>query len=111
MSQNASDARMFAKEIAKYFDGAGVDKRMTPKVTSLFSKLVRVASGGNTALVESAVALTQSEKRAIEKHFSVTADYRVNPELLSGLKIQVGDLLIDTSGASIVHNLARTLSS
>jgi F0F1-type ATP synthase delta subunit len=111
MLQQTNDARLFAKEISKYLDTAGVEKRMATKVNALFSKLARRASGENTAIIESAVALTQSEKRIIEKHFAVIAEYRLNPELLTGLKIHVGEFLIDTSGQTAVTDLVRILSA
>lgn len=110
MTQQSADARLFAKEIAKYLDSSGVDKRVTPKVTSLFSKLSRHASGVDTAIVESAVELAPSEKRMVEKHFAATAQYRIDPELLTGIKIHVGELLIDMSGKTALSDLVGSLS-
>lgn len=102
MSQHATDARLFAKEISKILDTSLAEKRLTPKVSTLFSKLVKHSSGAKTAVVESAVPLTQSEKRMVEKHFAATAEYRIHPELLTGIKIHVGELLIDMSGQTVL---------
>ncbi len=111
MSQQNHDARLFAKEITKYLDDSQVGKRITPKVSALFSKLTKTVGGANISTVESAVPLTQPEKRAIEKHLKGTAEYRVNQELLTGVKIRVGDLLIDMSGQIALHNFVAALSS
>ncbi len=104
MSTNTQDARSFAKEVAKYIGVTSGGKPITTKVTSLFQKLSQTASGRCPVLVESVIALTQPEKRTIERLLAVKtgggiqADYKINKELLTGLRIHAGDLLIDTSG-------------
>lgn len=56
-----------------------------------------------TAKVTTAVALTEEQRTQLEKVMSsftnlrLLVDYRVEPELLGGVRVQSGDLLIDTT--------------
>lgn len=116
MSTTTKDARYFAKEISKYMD-AKDGKKISSKVTSLFAKLSKRTSGKIPVTVESAVSLTQPEKRSIERMISgkvgvnIQTDYQVNQKLLMGLKIHAGDVLIDTSGESRLRQYIERLTA
>lgn len=82
--------------------------------------LTRVASGQQApvkAEVTSAVELSEQEKEAIRqslvKQFGadLTFAFHVDPSLLGGLRVRVGDRLIDTSVASRLTALRESLTS
>lgn len=112
----SKDTTTFVAEVTKYLGVERASRPLTQKVTSLFLKMSRAASGKQAAMVESAIPLTSREKRTIEAILrkkigaGVEADYRMNPELILGLRIQVGDLLVDTSGRTFLGVLVASLS-
>ncbi|MEJ2447936.1 MAG: F0F1 ATP synthase subunit delta [Anaerolineales bacterium] len=71
---------------------------------------------GDSAVVTSALPLTDEEKSVIEedilKHATKKMDVRfeVDPSLLGGLKIQVDDMLYDNSVASQLSDMHDKLS-
>lgn len=115
MSTSTKDARFFAKEVTKYISNDVLGKKITPKVSSLFEKLSARTTGTIAVTVESAVALTETEKRSIERVLEAKAgtnihtDYLVNEELLMGLKIHAGDVLIDASGEMLLRQYVEHL--
>jgi ATP synthase F1 delta subunit len=69
-----------------------------------------------TANIESGVVLTQKEKTAIKNFLihsfgpRVGINFRVNQDLVGGLKIQIGDWIIDSSLKSQLEQLSHILS-
>lgn len=118
MSTTTKDAQFFSKEIARYLQDQGADgKKITSKVTSLFQKLSQRTSGKIPVIVESAVHLTQTEKRTLERIIAakvgtnIQTDYSINKSLLLGLKIHAGDVLIDTSGETQLEHYIERLTA
>lgn len=79
-----------------------------------FARLVKLEKERNHALVESAVELTAELRKEITdgltekcgKH--LTFEYKVNPELLGGVRAQVGSDVWDGSVKARLANLAET---
>lgn len=69
---------------------------------------IHLAKGTSHAQVESAVELTPEEKNKLAEfltnslHHEVGITYKVDPHLLGGIKIEVGDWKID---GTLVHQL------
>lgn len=76
---------------------------MLPKVTAALHKITTSARAEKIAKVESSVTLTSKEKLEISKFLSrllaheVTIVCKINRELVGGLRIAVGDWIVDTS--------------
>jgi F-type H+-transporting ATPase subunit b len=81
------------------------------KVIVLEGKTVQ----GNTATITSALPLTSDEKDTVQKDIlnklggSASITYSVDPSILGGLVIKVGDKLIDGSVAGQLDNLKQTI--
>ena len=67
------------------------------------------------AVVTSAVELTDSERQTLESRLrakhgdDLPIDYRVDPAILGGLMVRVGDKLVDGSVASRLSQLRRSV--
>lgn len=89
-------------------------------LSDVSSALVRVASGQQSptkAEVISAVELSDKEKDALRQSLAkqfgadLVFSFFVDPALLGGLRVRVGDRLIDTSVASRLTTLRESLTS
>ena len=89
-------------------------------LTDVASSLAEAAtgqSGPQKAEIVSAVELTQKEQESLQKKLisdygdGLTFDFRIDESLLGGLRVRVGDRLIDTSVASRLSALRETLSA
>ena len=71
---------------------------------------------GASAEVTSALPLTDDEKEAVKADIlsrlggQATVTYRVNPKILGGLVVRVGDKVVDGSVASQLESLGQSLS-
>ena|SRR3989344_3373935 len=76
-----------------------------------YKKLLENAFKQNLAVVESAVELKAADKGKVEKTISekfsggLKFEYKVNPNLLGGIKVSVGDNQIDVSLATLYESL------
>lgn len=69
-----------------------------------------------TAKVTSAVALTDEQKAAVEKrllevtkYVEFNMDYTVDPALIGGMVIRIGDRVVDSSIRTQIDNMAKDL--
>lgn len=103
MTRLTTDARFFLDGVTKYLKGSSADRSMLPRVSAAFERMTSSAKREKTAMVESAVALTAREKDDVSRFLSrllthpVTVECRINRELIGGLRIQIGDWIVDTS--------------
>lgn len=87
-----------------------------PNITETFEALKAKDEGVLQAEIISAVALENKETKLITKKLEerfgkkVEVTNSIDPELLGGVKILVGDTVIDTSLKNQLQNLAYTLS-
>jgi F-type H+-transporting ATPase subunit delta len=90
---------------------------LLPRVASEYTRLLQRHQGIVPAVVTSAVPLTDAETRAIharvEAMAGATVDLRtqVDPAILGGLTIQVGDRLLDDSVRGRLERLRDQLRS
>lgn len=84
----------------------------------LFLKRVKNILNKSTLKVESALPLNESEKKSILKTFnshllagkSVSiAQFSINPTLLGGIKVQIGDTLIDGSVKRKIYQIKEAI--
>ncbi len=79
---------------------------------SAFTELVRLEQARRTATVTSAVPLTPGEQAAIRakldaRHPGLSYSWKVEPELIAGLTVKVGDDVTDASVRSRISRLAQ----
>ncbi|MBI3559891.1 F0F1 ATP synthase subunit delta [Candidatus Gottesmanbacteria bacterium] len=116
MSSLAKDARYFVDGVTKYLRQHGTSDDMLPKVTAALHKISNSARTEKTARVESTVVLTPKEKTEISRLLSrllshaVIIECTINKELIGGLRIAVGDWIVDTSLASQVRAMTDQLN-
>ncbi len=96
-----------------------IDKNRTEVINStyrIFRKLIDKSRGITTGLVESAVKLDEKTYNAIrsklEKRFKVKLDLdqQVVPDLLGGLRIRIGNTVIDGTVQGQLSRLRNTLA-
>lgn len=117
MTTLAKDARFFVEGVTKYLRGSGSGgETILPKVTAVLQKITAADRSHKTATVESAVLLTPREKGDIVRFLSrllthtVRIECRTNKSLIGGLRIVVGDWVVDTSLSSQIHAMAGMLT-
>lgn len=116
MTSLAKDARFFVDGVTKYLRQGGTSDTLLPKVTAVLRKITSSARLQKTAMVESAVALTAKEKMEIGRFLSrllthtVTLQCRTNKELIGGLRVVVGDWVVDTSLSTQIRAMQEQLT-
>jgi F-type H+-transporting ATPase subunit delta len=86
-----------------------------PQIAALFDELKNDAEGVASARIDSAFPLTDAQfaelKGALEKHFGkkIEATVNVDPELVGGARITVGDTVIDASVRAQLQSMANQL--
>ncbi|MFZ2487278.1 MAG: ATP synthase F1 subunit delta [Anaerolineae bacterium] len=108
-----------AKPIRNFLFGmlANGDMALLPDVLSQLRRMVTPDNGQQAAVAEitSALELTEEERHGIEQRlreqFGAGLDYKFNvdPALLGGLVVRVGDKLVDDSIASRLAALRQSL--
>mmetsp|Transcript_30402 Transcript_30402/g.97007 ORF Transcript_30402/g.97007 Transcript_30402/m.97007 type:complete len:100 (-) Transcript_30402:25-324(-) len=87
------------------------------KVAADFGELMKAKGGVVDATVTSAVALTAAQSKAIQKALegtlaagqTISLITEVDPKLLGGLQVQVGDKYMDLSVSSKIASIKRGL--
>lgn len=88
-----------------------------PEIDMMFEALKAASEGKVDACVESAYALTDEQVRELTAILSlqfnrkVNTEIQVNPALIGGVKITVGDLVVDASVRGKLSALAASLKS
>lgn len=88
------------------------EKRQHQIIGDFFAKVPAKVSGmsGDKAVVTSALPLTDAEKANVQRTLNVTnVEYRVNPSILGGLVVRIGDQVVDDSIASQMNGLRESL--
>lgn len=90
---------------------------MMPCVAALFESMRAENEGVAKAHIETAFVMNNSEvaelTTQLEKHFKqkIEAKVEVNPELIGGIRVRVGDEVIDASIRGKLSSLAASLKS
>ena len=87
-----------------------------PAIFEYFLSQVMEYKNIGTAKVTSAVALTDEQKAAVEKrllevtkYVEFNMDYKVDPALIGGMVIRIGDRVVDSSIRTQIDNMAKSL--
>jgi len=103
MSIKSQDVRNFVDGIIRHVKTEGDTGTVFPKVTTLLHKISKSDSKKNTAIVTSSAELTVEQKNSVRKvlekkvNHALAIDYQTDKSLIAGLKVQLGDMVIDTS--------------
>jgi F-type H+-transporting ATPase subunit delta len=97
------DAKSFVAGIVGHLKKGKSSTASVARMETLLKSVTTNARSQGAARVESAVALTQQERQAIASSLekilgrSVTIEARVVPSLVGGMRITVGDWVVDTT--------------
>jgi F0F1-type ATP synthase delta subunit len=111
------DARALSDGVMKYLRRDGKNTSSVPKVQRLLTRVTAQARKEKVAFVETGIALNNIEKKSLETMLAKMLDHEisventVNPEVVGGMKIQVGDWVVDTTLASQLQELAVNLTA
>jgi F-type H+-transporting ATPase subunit delta len=128
----SKEARKLSKQLFRdSFTGASLDAEKVKKGADLvirtkprqyvgvlkeFARLIRLEAAKHHAIIESVAELEAAEKSAITRTIhgkygaDVTTEYKTNPGLIGGLRIQVGSDVVDASIRSRLDRLANDLA-
>lgn len=112
MSTSGKDTKTFIKEVTKHLRHEGAGRLLTKKVSSLFQKMSTAAAGRQTVVVDSVVPLTVGERKLLESVIAkktgatIQTVYRIKPDLLCGMRVRIGDLLLDGSGKQRISQMS-----
>ena len=90
---------------------------LLPQIEAMFAQLKNAAEGVAKAQIVSAIALTETQvselKAVLEKRFgkNIEATVSVDPSLIGGARIVVGDQVVDGSIAGKLQAMATQLKS
>lgn len=129
----SKEARKLSKQLFREsFTGGALDSAKVGAVTDTvirakprqyigvlkeFARLIRLEAARRHAIIESAAALEAAEKTAIlgtirsKYGADVTSEFKTNPALIGGLRIQVGSDVVDASVRSRLDRLANDLAA
>ncbi len=91
--------------------------RLVPRVADAFERLERDRSGRVSGYVISALPLTEEQRQSLTRQLgkrtgrTVELEERVDPSILGGLIVRVGDELIDASVVGRLRRIEAELSS
>jgi F-type H+-transporting ATPase subunit b len=88
------------------------EKRQHALITDFFSKVPAGVEelSGDEAVVTSALPLTKNEQASAAKALKVeSVDFKVDPSILGGLIVRVGDKVVDDSVANRMNALGESL--
>lgn len=109
-----SDATGFIEGITQYIQKQG-KQSIVPKVTELFDKLSDQSQKETVAHVTTSVQMTTDEQEGIERLLfrlvghPVTLTVQEDKDLIGGMKISLGDWVVDTSLSGQVDRMAKDM--
>ena len=82
------------------------------QLLTAFTELIRLEQARHTAVITSAVPLTPGEQAAIRtrldaRHPGLRYEWSVDPALIAGMTVRVGDQVMDASVRSRINRLSR----
>lgn len=109
-----ADGLMDETIVRQVADKVAADKpRNYLALLTAFTELVRLESAAHTATITSAVPLTEAEQASItaklnSRHSGLNYEWQVDPTLIAGLTVKVGDNVTDSSIRTRIEQLTRT---
>lgn len=111
------DARGLVDGVVSYLKNEGKMKSVMPKVQAFLTRVTSQAKKEKIARIATSVELTQEEKKHVEDVLvrllghEVTLECVVQPQLVAGFRIQVGDWIVDTTLKSQLEKMATVLTN
>jgi F-type H+-transporting ATPase subunit delta len=112
-----TDGRIDVKKVAAIGGKIAADKpRHSLGILKEYQRLVRLEVEKHHALVESAAPLDQATKNQLLANLrskygnDLTADFRLSPDLLGGLRIRIGSDVFDSSVRERLNRLDNQLA-
>ncbi len=93
------------------------DVDLLPNIIAEFERLIRRGSERRVAVVTTAVPLTEDEKEAMRSNLTarfgagLDFDFQVDPDIIGGVIVRVGDRVIDGSVAGKLTSLQESLAT
>lgn len=109
------DGKLDAGRLGQVFDGVAERKpRSFIQILKELTRLVRLEVASHHAIVESAVALDPAKAREYEaglrsRFGGITTEFRLNPALIGGLRVQIGSDVWDGSIQARLETLKQQL--
>lgn len=110
----------FSKTSVAFFGVLAENGRLgeVEKIAAKYTELMQAHRGEVAAVITSADALSAAQVKQLESSFAsflepgqkITAEYRVDPEILGGLTVQIGDQFMDLSLSTKVNRMHKVLS-
>lgn len=88
------------------------EERQRALIADFFAKVPAglAGTGGESAEVTSALPLTDAEQANVKQSLNVsTVNFKVNPKILGGLIVRIGDQVVDASVANQMNSMGETL--
>lgn len=85
------------------------------ELLSEFLKRIKLEVNSTTMVVESTVPLSKKQKEIIKRKFSLrftitNSEFKLNPEILGGLKIKVGDHIYNDSILARIYQVKEAIA-
>lgn len=115
MNNKSKDAHSFVDGVVRYLKTEQGSASFLPKVESLLGKMSSHDKKERTAYVASVCEFTDQQKITMAKILEALVDhpiqvvYKLEPTLLGGVKVQLGDLVVDTSLSAQLDRIGETL--
>lgn len=96
-----------------------LERRRVDSIDAMLAQYIKLSAehrGEATAIVYTPLKLSDSENERIAQHFSeitgkqIIVENRINPELLGGIQVRIGDRLYDGSLSSKLLELQKILA-
>lgn len=117
MADLTKDARGFVSGIVRYLEKDKEISTQVPKIRKLLSKVTTANGKDVEAAVVTAVVLKSEEKTklatALEKLVGhpVAVTCTVDQSIIAGMRIKIGDWIVDTSYAHQLQKIAHVLGA
>lgn len=111
------DARGLVSEVVTYLKRDWQSSTVVPRVQTLLSRVTAQAKKEKTAIVTTSVALSEAEKKTLTQILSkimghdMEIENTVADDVIGGMRIQVGDWVVDTTLESQLTRLGATLTA
>jgi F-type H+-transporting ATPase subunit delta len=117
MKSLTKDARGFVDNFVTYVKTDGKSAKASQQIKSALNKIAADDKKRNLAVVETTIDLTNEEKKQLEKIIEenvqkeVTFEYHINLDLVGGMRVTVGDWIMNTSLSTQLENMKENILS
>ena len=115
MKKLNKNARGFVEGVISSMKKGGKSQAARVKVEQYLHQVSQQEERENIAHIETAVTLTDTEKRELAKTITdvigrpLKPEYHVHPSLIGGIRIRIGELVLDTSLKTQLDDLRQSL--